>query len=403
MIFVFCSLWLNKYGLPLSENSIKHVKETDMNQERNNSTTKERMQEVLTHYGLTAYEFEERCGLNHSWVKRLNREIPKKTRTKIKDAFPDLNIEYIALGVGEIIETPGVTRETIKERIMQFIESKNIKQIEFNQKTQLSYAYIRNMTGNPRHDSLEKIYRAYPSLSKEWIEKGIGEMILDVPREIKTDSPSERIVRLAEFLGLSIKAFKNRAGITSNLSNVTLGTVEKIAERYPFVNPQWVSNGEGEMFYSKPLDGLAYAPFVSETEYVNYLNKFSDETYISSLRRVPYIKDSELKDDVMAFEVSGEKMNDGTLCSYVPGDVVLCREISTTRLYRSPEIINQYDFVIINSNGIHIRKIVNYDENKVIITIKTLNSFYPEEEINLSEVKKLFVIIERTRRINNKQ
>ena len=121
------------------------------------------------------------------------------------------------------------------------------------------------------------------------------------------------------------------------------------------------------------------------------------------MRRVPYIKDSELKDDVMAFEVSGEKMNDGTLCSYVPGDVVLCREISTTRLYRSPEIINQYDFVIINSNGIHIRKIVNYDENKVIITIKTLNSFYPEEEINLSEVKKLFVIIERTRRINNKQ
>lgn len=74
------------------------------------STTKERMQEVLSVIGISAAEFERRCGLSHGFVARVTREITKQTRARIKSAFPTLNINYIAFGTGEIFteeETTG--------------------------------------------------------------------------------------------------------------------------------------------------------------------------------------------------------------------------------------------------------------------------------------------------------
>lgn len=75
------------------------------------------MQEVLSFLGITASEFENRCGLAHGFVSRVSREITQKTRARIKAVYPDLNNDYIAFGVGGIIEVPGVARETLKERM----------------------------------------------------------------------------------------------------------------------------------------------------------------------------------------------------------------------------------------------------------------------------------------------
>ena len=222
-----------------------------MTQERQRGTTKERMQEVLSYLGVSASEFENRCGLAHGFVRRVTREITKKTRAKIKETFPYLNIEYIALGVGGITEELGAARETMKDRIKQFVESQNITKKEFVQKTGIADSFLSNMSENIRSTSREKILRAYPKLNPEWLFYGEGNMLLDAPIEKSIGSLSDRVERLIEFLGITKTAFMAETGISSNFKNATNKTIDKIVRRYPFVNAQWLMDGTGRMYYTK--------------------------------------------------------------------------------------------------------------------------------------------------------
>ena len=222
-----------------------------MKQTRQRGTAKERMQEVLSFFGVSASEFENRCGLAHGFVRNASREISKKTRAKIKEVYPNLNIEYIAMGVGEITEEPGVTRETMKDRIRQFIEVQNITKKEFIHKTGLAESFISRMSDNIRSTSSERILRAYPKLNPEWLFYGEGNMLLDTPIEKSTDTVTDRVERLIEFLGITRAAFMAETGITSNFKNATTKTIDKIVKRYPFVNVQWLMDGTGRMYYTK--------------------------------------------------------------------------------------------------------------------------------------------------------
>ena len=215
------------------------------------STTKERMQEVLGAIGVSSTEFENKCGLAHGFVARVTREITKKTRAKIKAVYPELNIDYIALGIGDIFESPEIARETIKERLMQFIASQNITKKEFAQKVGVSDSFITNMSESVRSTTRERILRAYPKLNPEWLWYGEGEMLLNNPRKKSVETLSDRVKRLIEFLGITTTAFKARTGITSSLKNATNNTIEKIVMSYPFINPIWLMEGAGEMYYSR--------------------------------------------------------------------------------------------------------------------------------------------------------
>ena len=362
--------------------------------EKQRSTTKERMQEVLAVLGVSAYEFENKCGLAHGFVARVTREITKKTRARIKNAYPTLNISYISLGQGEIFVKEQEAPETMRDRIRQFFEYMNLSKKDFVQKTGIAESFVGSMSENIRASSLEKIYRAFPLLNPEWLEYGEGNMLLDAPRKKSSDSVEDRIKKLIEFLGITTMAFSTETKIVTNKKNVTKRTIDKIVKRYPFVNPLWLMHGTGKMIEQQPKAVRAkvlYAPLVSQRAYAGYLTGLTDDEYIDSLDKIPYIEDEETRGNVIAIEVSGDSMDDGSAEGYRDGDIVLAKEIFMDRFCDLP--IRRYDFVIVHRSGILIKRIIR--QTKTGITIHSLNPDYGDVEINGEDILKLFIVTMR--------
>lgn len=355
------------------------------------STTKERMQEILMVLGVSASEFEINCGLAHGFVSRVTREITKKTRAKIKQAYPELNIDYIALGAGDIFIKEGHTIDTIKDRLKAFLDHMNVGRKEFTKLTGVSESLLSNMTDNLRNSSLEKIYRAFPMLNPEWLEYGEGKMIADKKEKKSKDTPLERINKVIDFLGITTTAFLAETKIVTFNRNVTKRTVDKIVRRYPFVNPLWLMHGTGQMIDSQPkgvTTKFSYAPLVSQRAFAGYLSGFADKEYLDTLDKVPYIEDADTKGNMIAIEVSGDSMDDGSSECYRDGDIVLAKEIMLDNIP-----FRRYDFVIVHKTGILIKRIVNV--TKKTITIHSLNEFYGDITLQAQDILKLFVVTTR--------
>lgn len=362
--------------------------------ENQRSTTKERMQEVLMVLGVSASEFENNCKLAHGFVARVTREITKKTRVKIKAAYPRLNVEYIATGAGDIFIKEGETHDTIRDRLNAFLEYMHVGRLEFNKKTGVSKALLSNMSDNLRRSSLEKIYRAFPMLNPEWLEYGEGEMITEEKKKNVREMPTDRIDKIIDFLGITTAAFLAETKVASYKDNITKRTVDRIVKRYPFINPLWLMHGTGTMIDTPPKNvstQFSYAPLVSQRAAAGYLSGFADNDYMDSLDKVPYIEDGETKGNVVAIEVSGDSMDDGSSECYRDGDIVIAKE---TRLDNIS--IRRHDFVIVHKTGILIKQIS--DIGKDTITIHSLNKEYGDIELSQEDILKIFVVTIRISR-----
>lgn len=143
-------------------------------------------------------------------------------------------------------------------------------------------------------------------------------------------------------------------------------------------------------------------PLVNQYAQAGYLNGFADEEYTESLPTIPFTDDIEHRGEYMCFEVKGDSMDNGTYESYLEGDILLCRDIRQD-YWMSKLHYNKWDFVIIHKEkGILVKRIINHDVEKGIITLHSLNDYYNDFEIHLSEVAKLFNI-KSTMRKNNRR
>ena len=357
--------------------------------ENKRSTTKERMQEVLMVLGVSASEFEKNCGLAHGFVSRVTREITKKTRQKIKTAYPNLNIEYIATGVGEVFLQQGETHDTIKDRLTYFLKHMDIGRKEFTKRTGVSGTLLSNMSDNLRNSSLERIYRAFPMLNPEWVEYGEGDMITDGKTRKRKDTPLERINKVIDFLGITTTAFLSETKMTTFKENVTKRTIDKIVKRYPFINPLWLMHGTGQMIETQPKSlntKLSYAPLVPQRAFAGYLHGLEDDEYIDTLDKIPYVEDDETRGNVVGIEVSGDSMYDGSAESYADGDIVLAKEVILDNI-----AFRHYDFVIVHKTGILIKRIVKVENGTV--TIHSLNNSYGDVVLDACDILKIFVVI----------
>lgn len=371
---------------------------------RQKSTPKERMEEVLVALGLSANTFEKECGLGRGFVRRITHVINRKTREKIKAVFPTINLEYVARGVGEMFELPDAPKETIKERIGQFSKQIGITEKEFCRRASLSTSFITNMSDNIRKSSLDRIIKTFPKLNPSWLAYGEGDMLQEATEIQETDSTKDRIRQLIKFLGLSNVDFEHETGMPLGYTktmhnNITKKNVDRITSRYPFVNPLWLLHGQGEMISdrSRPvvMGKFGFAPLVPQVAYAGYLCGFADEEYIESLEKIPYILNEDSKGAVIAFEVSGDSMDDGSSMAYRNGDIVLCRELQLTDYRQMHLPIKTYDFVIVHNEGILVKSIKEHNIEKGTITIHSLNKFYGDVEMSLADIRKIFVVIQR--------
>ena len=67
--------------------------------------------------------------------------------------------------------------ETIKERLLIFLNYKNLGQTKFEKMCGISNGSISNVKNKFGLNTLQKIYRTFPELSQEWLEFGEGDML----------------------------------------------------------------------------------------------------------------------------------------------------------------------------------------------------------------------------------
>lgn len=203
----------------------------------------------------------------------------------------------------------------------------------------------------------------------------------------------------------------------STLENWINGTSvvdrQKLEEFCNFVNVSvdWLLSGEGDM-YTRPIEEvrvkynearpinskIKMIPLVSQYAQAGYLCGFGDQEYVDSLPTIPFMVDHEPKGHYMAFEVKGDSMFDGSYDSLVEGDLLMCREINFD-FWKSKLYIKKWNnFVIVHrEDGVLVKKIIDHDVERGLITLHSLNPLYEDRVMCLSEVSQLFSVIKITR------
>lgn len=215
-------------------------------------------------------------------------------------------------------------------------------------------------------------------------------------------------------------------------NNISTDIVMELCRLYEQVNPDYILTGKGSMLTTggnvskdftntsgsgsatvitgndavvnmgaeaKPmkLEHIVFAPLVSQYAYAGYLSGYADEEYIEGLPVVPFFADHEAKGNYVAFEVRGDSMDDGTDEGYMEGDRVLGREIPSDLWVSSKLHIRKWDFIIVHTEGILIKRIIAHDVDKHLITIHSLNDMYEDKVLDLKDVRKIFNVIELQR------
>lgn len=225
----------------------------------------------------------------------------------------------------------------------------------------------------------------------------------------------EIINKVLEELNLKAPTFADSIGVKyQRIFDLQKGKVKKISSslandiisKYGQFNLTWLLTGEGEMLNTpkpeneaSPIDEpiILRVPLVSQYAHAGYLAGYADASYMDSLPTIPYIVDHEALGHYVAFEVKGDSMNDGTEDSILEGDRLLCREIQPHLWVSSKLHFRKWDFVIVHTEGILVKRIIDHDVDNHTITIHSLNSMYPDKVIDLADVKQIFNVIELQR------
>nr|DAW02991.1 MAG TPA: putative transcriptional regulator [Caudoviricetes sp.] len=83
------------------------------------SEIKERLVKFLQHKGIGQLAFENACSLSRGFVNKIGDSITVRSQDRIKNAFPELNMNWLKVGVGSMLVTdPGDSEKTLEVPVM---------------------------------------------------------------------------------------------------------------------------------------------------------------------------------------------------------------------------------------------------------------------------------------------
>lgn len=243
----------------------------------------------------------------------------------------------------------------------------------------------------------------------------------------------ERVKLIMEREGYNKNSFSTAIGLSNNVTITRLineerkpsrMTLEKIAQRFPQYNPDWVLSGEGEMHRKeenkevsadngkqqekkeqftnsqfipnvRPVENIGFmnVPLVHIRAQCGYLNGYGDQEYVDTLPTLPVIVDRTYHGCYRLFEAEGDSMDDGTRNSICDGDIVLGREVKRD-LWQYKLHINDWYFIIVHrTEGLSIKKIIDHDVEHGIITCHSLNDMFRDYQVHLDELAELYNLV----------
>lgn len=86
---------------------------------------------------------------------------------------------YLVKDLTLLLMKNGYTYQSIKDRMVLYLKSIGEPITRADKKCGFSVGYIRTLKANPSAEKMEIFLREYPSISKEWLLYGSGDMIAD--------------------------------------------------------------------------------------------------------------------------------------------------------------------------------------------------------------------------------
>lgn len=158
---------------------------------------------------------------------------------------------------------------------------------------------------------------------------------------------------------------------------------------------------------TKRIDGTTFSdlgdgnylmtmPLVEPFAYAGYLTGFMDAEFIEELPRHSMVVQKQHFGLYRGFRVKGSSMDNDRRHAICEGDVVAGRQIDK-RYWSSKFHLHRFeDYVIVHNDGIVVKRIINHDVEKGIITCHSLNEdkeAYPDFDLFLGDVIELYNIV----------
>ena len=225
-------------------------------------------------------------------------------------------------------------------------------------------------------------------------------------------SIGERLNSIIVNKGLTPYQVSMRTGVSqSTLSRILKKNTKpnesnmKVLLKFFNIREEWLLTGEGKMLKTMQVvevdpSTLVYmqVPLVGEYAQAGYLSGFADDVYVEDLPKTTWNKEGKAS-DYLSFEVKGDSMDDGSWKSILEGDLLLCKNIPQD-LWKSKLPINKWNFVLVHkTEGILVKQISEHNEKPGLLTLKSLNSYYPPLVVNINDIAKLFYITDCRRKL----
>lgn len=246
--------------------------------------------------------------------------------------------------------------KTVKQRLIEFIESKGLSKKKFEETINVSNGYVNNLKSQPRDEIIKKILLNYPDLNRVWLLTGEGPMLAT------GKSGAVEVVPVAN-------SELTEYSVTKNGTRFSQREDGKIVMEVPIL----------------PIEALG-SP---EDEFATLITDYERKTAFFEVEEVH-------QGAYTAFRINGDSMDDGSRQSFERGDVVLVRELARDKWLPRLHFKRWPFWVVVFGNNVRIKQIIDQDELGNI----TLHSLNPSPEycdftLHLDEIQRLFNVIKK--------
>lgn len=221
---------------------------------------------------------------------------------------------------------------------------------------------------------------------------------------------------LAKVVGVSLRTIQN---YESGKVAVPYKNLEVIAQHYGvtvayfFTEEQEYASRENRVSEpAKPqydaiwtdYETFMVVPLVGKRVQAGFLSNWDTDRdgFEDVLPKVPWEVDKQYKGRYLTFEVTGESMEseEDPYDSLFEGDLILCREVQR-HLWKGGLHIHKWDFVLAHQwKGLLVKRIVAQNLETGELTLRSLNTRYPDQKVFMDDLIAVFNVIDvkRSRR-----
>lgn len=207
----------------------------------------------------------------------------------------------------------------------------------------------------------------------------------------------ERLKKFIDFLGITPHRFNVTCGLSNSYTaamkkGIGDDALKKIATTYPFLNPDWLITGDGEMIIDG-VNNIYTERFEVARKVINNTRLEADGLYVYSLKGNGPFSESPIRN------VSMPDAEDGDLCivvtddamrpKYVPSSLLHIREVKDWKEYLG----YGYDFVFVLQDGRRVFRRAEKAEGEKSILCCSYNEKYNDEQLPKGLIQKVYRVV----------